>query len=226
MTFNAYKWQKRRRYEKIAEMDIRYKRLNGKPYTFEGEKFPWADIDESQLKADWEFMPVKVKGHFDNTKTVYIQRTKDNEPGYQMVNPFYCGDVAILVDRGWVPGDWLEIRDNFESYLNKPTEIIGILYKGDKLNKYSEDKITTDNNILLTMDPGNIAEICKLNNVSGQFMLKELSTGVKEVEYPRKLKINELMTWYITPETHQSYSNFWLFITVMNILSNCYIWLL
>jgi cytochrome oxidase assembly protein ShyY1 len=221
LTYNAFLWQKRRRLEKIEEMELRYKRLNSEPYVITNN-FPWTT---ESFKSDWEFRPVKVNGVFGEN-CIHVQRTKDSEPGYHLVCPLYIeSNKAVLVDRGWVPLDLEAIK---EIDKNKDAHILGVLYQGDKLNKYSADKIDNNSHKILTMDPLTIAKILKLPNfeTSGTFIIKELNNNDISKPYPVKLRTNDLMTWYITPETHRSYSNFWLFATVANILTNLYIWLL
>ena len=63
-------------------------------------------------------------------------------------------------------------------------------------------------------------------NVDRDFIIREVNFSNKDNIYPKKLKMSDLMTWTIMPQTHQNYSNFWLFVTIINILSNIYIWIL
>jgi cytochrome oxidase assembly protein ShyY1 len=228
MTYKAFIWQKKRKLEKIEEMDLRFKKLKSKPYECEKDKvFPWIDVDEETFRREWAFQPFRIGGRFEKERYVYIQRTKEGEPGYQLINPLYFNKKAVLVDRGWVPLDWEKIKQEIDGD-NNYVEIVGVLYKGDVLNKYSRDKISKDSNILLTMDPTTIANTLDIpdKETAGTFIIKQLSDSDKNNLYPKKLTTNDLMTWTITPETHQSYSNFWLFITVANVLSNFYIWLI
>ncbi len=35
---------------------------------------------------------------------------------------------------------------------------------------------------------------------------------------------NHFLYWYITPERHGAYSTFWFTVTVMNLMTNVYVW--
>jgi cytochrome oxidase assembly protein ShyY1 len=229
-TFKAYQWQSRRKLEKIEEMKLRYKRLSSEPYNIgDSGPLPWVNVDEHVFKQEWEFMPVEICGNLEKNRVAYIQRTKDNEPGYHLINVLRTNDgQEILIDRGWVPIDWKEISSHFETKNNEQVCVKGIIYKGDKLNKYSQGKVESNTNTLLTMDPMTLANILNIadQNTSGQFIIKQVSQGDRDKLYPVAIKPNDLMVWTITPETHQSYSNFWLFVTIMNMCSNVYIWAL
>jgi cytochrome oxidase assembly protein ShyY1 len=186
MTFKAFLWQKRRKLDKIEEMDLRFKRLEGEPFRVEEvDKLPWVGVDSELFKQEWEFRPILVKGHFERKKCVYIQRTKESEPGYHLVCPLVYSNGMILVDRGWVPLDWEQVKENFEentNNLNATDTIVGVLYKGDRLNKYSEDKIDKSSNKLLTMDPKTIAEVLNLldKDTSGTCVFKQQSQSDKD----------------------------------------------
>uniref|UniRef100_A0A8B9ZUJ5 SURF1-like protein n=1 Tax=Anas zonorhyncha TaxID=75864 RepID=A0A8B9ZUJ5_9AVES len=76
--------------------------------------------DPMELK-ELEYRPVKVRGHFDHSKELYIlprslvdperearearQLTSHPENGANVITPFYCTElgVTILVNRGFVP---------------------------------------------------------------------------------------------------------------------------
>jgi hypothetical protein len=86
------------------------------------------------------------------------------------------------------------------------------------MNEYTKISGT---NVMLNM---NTKEISKILSIDSDFIIKEINLGKEKKIYPKQLRISDLMTWTIMPETHQSYSYFWLFATTINILSNIYIW--
>jgi cytochrome oxidase assembly protein ShyY1 len=176
-------------------------------------------MSDEEFGNTYEYKPIKLTGRFDKVRFVYVQKTKENEPGYQLVNPFLLNNGAeVIVDRGWVPLNWNKIKEELDSDDNRTTTITGIVYKGDRMNDYTK---TSDTNIMVNMDT---KQISKLFNIETEFIIKEIGSDRKL--YPRPLRVSELMTWTITPSTHQSYSTFWLFVTTINILSNIYIWLI
>jgi cytochrome oxidase assembly protein ShyY1 len=196
---------------------MRRERLARKPLEIQGV-FPWINVLEEEFKEKFEFTPITLLGKFDKSRYVFVQKTKENEPGYQLVNPFILNNNSqVIVDRGWVPLDWNQIKADLDEK-EKLISITGILYKGDKMNDYTK---VSDSNIMVNMDTKQISKILK---VDSDFIIKEL--GNDNRLYPKPLRPVDLMTWTIMPETHQSYSNFWLFVTTINVLSNIYVWLI
>ena len=85
---------------------------------------------------------VKIKGFFDHDKEQEVQKVQNGEKGVQIITPFYthvnekgeaCG---ILVNRGWVPYDFKDMKMHYFSPSNG--EIYGILYRGDNKTIYSK----------------------------------------------------------------------------------------
>ena len=58
--------------------------------------------------------PVAVKGIFDHTREVQVEKMRNGEKGVDVITPFYTHldangkEQAILVNRGWVP---LDLKD-------------------------------------------------------------------------------------------------------------------
>lgn len=133
--------------------------------------------------------------------------------------------MPILVDRGWVDSDW-HISKNYVKNINGIQTIKGILYKGDKINKLTHLN-DSQSDKLFTVNPSEIAERLNLPNkdISGKFIVKLVDfTENNPNVMPQPILKSELMTWTIMPDKHQSYANFWLFVTVANITSNLYVW--
>lgn len=234
LTFKAHNWQKRRKIEKINEIKIREERLAETPLK----------IDKDVLINDFEkekvqYKPIELYGYFDYKNSILINKTKDSDPGFHVVTPFYCYKdnnykyQALLVDRGWIPYDFI-LNNNEKQKFEK---ITGIIYKGDKTNKYSQvnDKKDTELNNELSqstkkifyMIPSEISNIIKLDNqdIASKFIIKQVDLRENSKQlYPRCLTKNDLMTWTITPEKHQDYANFWITATTLNIISNLIVW--
>jgi len=235
LTFNAYRWQTRRKLEKVKEMENRDKRLKEQGLRLNDEILRYFKMVE-----EWEFKPVILKGYFGD-EHVQVFRTRENETGFHVVSLFYCyHDEAgvirpVIVDKGWIPYTYSDIFfENFKK--GNIMEISGIIYKGDKKNKYSltSNDLNEARDKLISMNPEEISEILKLENknISSQFIVKEVdfnllnkNKGKKNPQYPTKVSYNDLMVWYVTPEKHQNYANFWITVTVMNIISNLFVWM-
>jgi cytochrome oxidase assembly protein ShyY1 len=85
-------------------------------------------------------MPVRVRGIFDHSKEIMVNKVRKGEKGADVVTPFYTHldknkrPCAILVNRGWVPYDLLHQR----MHQKQSTGVLyGILYPGDAKNKWS-----------------------------------------------------------------------------------------
>jgi hypothetical protein len=92
----------------------------------------------------------------------------------------------------------------------------------DKID-YTKDK---DKNIY--MYPNLIAKSLQLPNpdVSGKCVLKIVNfDNTQSNALPILPTPGDFLNWYITPERHKAYSNFWLTATFMNLGTNLYIWI-
>ena len=55
--------------------------------------------------------PVQVRGIFDHTREIQVEKMRGGEKGVDVVTPFYTHldaagkEQAILVNRGWIPYD-------------------------------------------------------------------------------------------------------------------------
>ena len=242
LTVNAYNWQSRRKLEKIAELDIRHKRIKENLYEINPliqiktakELFPWIDLDDNEFRQQWEFKGLDLKGYFDYTNRILISVTRYNEPGFNVIFPFYCykedgkGPFPVLVDRGWFPDYW---NDKFDKAAKANSHIeeniIGVLYKGDKKNQFSQEN-DLKNNKFFTQRPEEIAKILNLDNyeICSKFIVKERKTEDYKKIYPQKVNINELMFTQISPQKHQEYAYFWFFVSSLNLATNVYVWLI
>ena len=104
---------------------------------------------------------------FDFTKEIQVEKMRNNEKGVEVITPFYThidkdGDICgILVNRGWLPWDF---KDYGKEHANKiQGEIVGLLYKGDELNKYSLTNEPTLNRFTI-VNPYDFALMLKMKN--------------------------------------------------------------
>jgi cytochrome oxidase assembly protein ShyY1 len=235
LTFKAYKWQTRRKQEKIIEIENRDKILKQQPIRINNEFF-----ENFKMNEEYEFTPVELIGNFDKDKKLFILKTKDGEPGYHIVSPFYCyqdeegKDKALLVDRGWIPYNYPLEKLNLSNQ-NEKISIRGVIYRGDKMNEYTkkgDDASSGDKNKLIYMNPEELAENLKIENkIASQFLVKVTDFGEDNKNkkydfshYPKIMKREDLMVWYVSPKKHQDYANFWITATGINIISNIFVW--
>lgn len=255
LTISAHRWQKRRKIEKTHEIGLREKRLNAEPIKLDFEKINFPNEDDL-FREEWEFRPIELEGYFDN-KMIFITKTKEAEPGYQVISPFVCykdnegRNCAILIDRGWIPYDWKENKDNMEKMQNenkKSRKIHGVLYRGDRKNKFSSGEEEDNKNLIqkenisgkwINEQPSELASYFKLANkeLASKFIIKQVDFMKNENNnfvnsqysrnmYPKLCNLNDLMFWTITPQKHQEYANFWFCASFFNVISNIFVWLL
>ncbi len=137
ITFKGFLWQKGRKYEKIEEIGKRKAKIFDPP-TFIDENLPWKKCSNEEFLENWEYKCIEAEGRYGEND-IYISNTKDQETGYKIITPFYTKNdtnrqFPLLVERGWVPkGDENLIKKD----CNKIIRIKGLIYSGDKKNKYT-----------------------------------------------------------------------------------------
>jgi cytochrome oxidase assembly protein ShyY1 len=237
LTFNAFNWQTRRKQEKIADVDLRRKRLVEEAIilndSIEVLKNSLNNITDKEFTDNWEYRPVELTGFFDYSKEILVNRTKDSEPGYLLITPFYiCKEYSkesdvVFVDRGWVSSDWpiQQTKQSKSKDLNKIIKIKGIIYKGDKKNRFSNMN-HNENNKFFLLDPKDFSNCLNLGNsdISGEFLIRVVNFNSENKSHPIPLTKEDLMFWTITPQRHQDYANFWFTATMLNIASNIFVW--
>ncbi|XP_075704799.1 surfeit locus protein 1 isoform X2 [Rhinoderma darwinii] len=99
--------------------------------------------DPTELQT-LEFHPVKVRGHFDHSKELYLKpRTLmkpsnesppsggmgPQENGAHVITPFRCTDlgITILVNRGFVPNKKLTPQTRMEGQIDGNLDLVGIV---------------------------------------------------------------------------------------------------
>ncbi|XP_070811853.1 surfeit locus protein 1 isoform X3 [Pituophis catenifer annectens] len=92
-----------------------------------------------------EYMPVKVRGHFDHTKELYVLPRSPVDPekearnagrimsnvesGAHVITPFYCTDlgITILVNRGFVPRKRMNPETRLKGQIQGDIELTGLV---------------------------------------------------------------------------------------------------
>ena len=112
VTWNAYLWQRRRKTEKIEEIEKRRKQLEKEPINVtpknnEGD-YEFNLIPNDEFEEKYAYRPISVTGIYDHKNEIFVERVIDNEHGYWVMTPLYThvsekGDKqGVFVDRGWI----------------------------------------------------------------------------------------------------------------------------
>ncbi|CAH2316624.1 Surfeit locus 1 [Pelobates cultripes] len=135
-TFGLGTWQVQRRNWKLKLIEEMESRVNAKPVPL--------PIDPAELRK-LEYCPVKVRGHFDHSKELFIQpRTlldpekearqagqisSSTESGAHVITPFYCTDlgITILVNRGFIPRKKINPETRLKGQVEGEVELVGIV---------------------------------------------------------------------------------------------------
>ena len=100
----------------------------------------------AEFEQKMSMQPVHLRGIFDHTKELQVNKVLKSEKGVDIITPFYthldkdnrpCG---ILVNRGWVPYD---LKDQRMHTKQTAGVIHGVLYPGDAKNKWSQPNSPT-----------------------------------------------------------------------------------
>ncbi|XP_070811851.1 surfeit locus protein 1 isoform X1 [Pituophis catenifer annectens] len=129
-------WQVQRREWKlrlIAELDSR---VSAEPIPLPADLYELNEL---------EYMPVKVRGHFDHTKELYVLPRSPVDPekearnagrimsnvesGAHVITPFYCTDlgITILVNRGFVPRKRMNPETRLKGQIQGDIELTGLV---------------------------------------------------------------------------------------------------
>ncbi|KAM4663774.1 surfeit locus protein 1 [Discoglossus pictus] len=135
-TFSLGTWQVQRRKWKLKLIEDIESRVSAKPIPL--------PTDPAELKS-LEYCPVKVRGHFDHSKEIYLlprtlvdpekearnagQITSSTESGAHVVTPFYCSDlgITILVNRGFIPRKKVNPESRLKGQIPGEVELVGIV---------------------------------------------------------------------------------------------------
>uniref|UniRef100_A0A8C3Q1J3 SURF1-like protein n=1 Tax=Chrysolophus pictus TaxID=9089 RepID=A0A8C3Q1J3_CHRPC len=134
-------WQIQRRKWKLDLIAQLASRLSSEPIPL--------TLDPMELK-ELEYRPVKVRGHFDHSKELYIlprslvdpereareagKLTSHAENGANVITPFYCTElgVTILVNRGFVPKKKLKPETRLKGQIEEEIDLTGVVRLSEK----------------------------------------------------------------------------------------------
>ncbi|XP_072286803.1 surfeit locus protein 1 [Pyxicephalus adspersus] len=138
-------WQVQRRKWKLKLIDQLESRVNSTPIALP------TDLTDLQKL---EYCPVKVRGHFDHSKELYLlprtlmdpdkearevgQITSSTESGAHVITPFYCTDlgVTILVNRGFVPRKKINPETRMKGQVEGEVDLVGLVRTSEKRQQF------------------------------------------------------------------------------------------
>lgn len=101
-------------------------------------------IDPMEMKQ-LEYRRVKVRGHFDHSKELYVlprspvdpereareagRISSSGESGANVITPFYCTDlgITILVNRGYVPKAKIRPETRMKGQVTEDVDLVGVV---------------------------------------------------------------------------------------------------
>ncbi|KAI5937944.1 Surfeit locus protein 1 [Manis javanica] len=131
--FGLGTWQVQRRRWKLKLIAELESRVTAEPVPLPG--------DLMELNA-LEYRPVKVRGHFDHSKELYMmprtmvdpareagRLSSSAESGAHVITPFHCTDlgITILVNRGFVPRKKMNPDTRRKGQIEGDVELVGMV---------------------------------------------------------------------------------------------------
>jgi cytochrome oxidase assembly protein ShyY1 len=234
LAHQVYEFQTRRKDDKETEVSRRTSLLQSAAVDITPQNrgaFPWTGKDTDAFENDFSFKKVKVRGMFDHTREVQVEKIRNGEKGVEVITPFLTHlnekgeECGLLVNRGWVPLDLKDLKMHYTS----PTsgEIQGLLYRGDAQTKYSKPNEPTIQRYL-SVNPSDISLIDQMNNAdeSSKFMLLQLDSDPESRQIlPTCPTTKDLTQWSISPERHHAYAELWKYLTFGGVFANTALWL-
>ena len=191
----------------------------------------WNGENIDNFENDWSMKPVSVKGIFDHSREVQVDKMRNGEKGVDIVTPFYTHlskdgeEQAILVNRGWVPYDLKDQRRHYETF--SAGTISGLLYRGDAKTKYWKPNNPSQGD-MKSVQPYDISLITQVPNQeeASQVMLHMVDFDDERRQVlPTVPTRSELTNWTISPQRHQAYETMWRMFAFGGVLANTALWL-
>ncbi|KAM3911800.1 surfeit locus protein 1 [Leptodactylus fuscus] len=109
-----------------------------------------------------EFHPVKVRGHFDHSKEIYLKPRTLVKPGREsqesggmgpqeigahVITPFYCTDLgfSILVNRGFVANKKLNPQTRLEGQIDGDLNLVGVVRLTETRQRFAPENDVQNN---------------------------------------------------------------------------------
>src|SRR5262249_54971360 len=83
-------------------------------------------LTAAEATGDIDYLPIKTKGQFEPAAELNMLATFKGEAAWRIIAPFRSDDgVVVLVDRGVVPDDRRDVRDQVLPVQDGETELTG-----------------------------------------------------------------------------------------------------
>lgn len=168
----------------------------------------------AELSSTLEYTKIKLDGHFNNLKTIYLSNQfYDHTSGYHVITPFILADSndAVLVNRGWVkaPSDFAaKFPDNSAQNIT----LVGVVK--DSSNQYIMGSNFSKQASFLQIQRLDLAEIKQLK-------LFDYNLADKYLKLISPSEQGFVLDWQWTnmpPEKHYAYAIQWLLLAITVIL--------
>jgi cytochrome oxidase assembly protein ShyY1 len=190
---------------------------------------PGQNLD--QFESNYSFKKVKVRGIFDHSKEIQVEKMRNNEKGVEIITPFFTHlnekgeECGILVNRGWVPLDLKDLKYHYTGVTSG--EITGVLYRGDNKTKYSIPNEPTIDRFHY-VNPYDLSLINQMKNLdeASQFMLLQIDENPEARQIlPTAPTTEDFKNWRISPDRHNAYAELWKHLTWAGLFANTAFWL-
>ena len=77
MFLNIAEWHKRRKNEKLKEIELRKQSIFQEPVTLNlnGSKtLPWQNLNVKEFNEKWAYKPIQLYGYYDQSQEIYVEK--------------------------------------------------------------------------------------------------------------------------------------------------------
>ena len=148
----------------------------------------WATLDLKQL----EYHRLKLEGHFLNdSELYYFAQDDEGTAGIDVVTPFVLANGAgtILVDRGFVPRDYIDIAARASGQIEGPTSLIAVARAPQARGIFSAPD-DVKGNLWFTRDPVAMALGLGLANVAPFYVEADATPNVGGLPIGGRTQVN------------------------------------
>jgi cytochrome oxidase assembly protein ShyY1 len=82
LTYNIYDFHKRKRKEKLREMEIRKERIFQEPQSLNlqpNTQVPWVNLPLKEFNEQWAYKPFYLYGYFNHNEETLVERIKEGK---------------------------------------------------------------------------------------------------------------------------------------------------
>ncbi len=77
MFINLSEWHKRRKLEKLREIEVRKEKIFQDPINLNLNglsTLPWQGLNVKEFNEKWAYKPVQLYGYYDQSKEIYVEK--------------------------------------------------------------------------------------------------------------------------------------------------------